>query len=576
VRTEDRNFVTSAFVTGEFHLSDNKFILASTGRKSRISYSSQNLPHSSHLFHPRKSIWYYCGLIMIKMDGLELERKKLETIEFWVVTALFAYSMFVLLTPNLQSNMNGVNAIKNLYAEANVPFQYYLHYLIPTIIRCVSLFIAFLFLNFRLAPKLLVGPLDTRTILKAIVIVASVLIMSLLTNILLKQYLFQSQASDDVIYQAIWSEAFLKTISFVLACIGYWLLKYLGLFLISRAQYIQSTFYIFNRDNIIVFVFWVGTVYAMLLNETSTEFRFAWSVIVPSGIVLHGLSFFKLIPSSLKGRYPLASYFIKVFIFCGIAWFLVSMFLVMISDDEELGFSVGLFNAVFQFLIVAPFLWFTFQRQMKGNEQLYALRTELGRSLANLDFLRSQINPHFLFNALNTIYSLSLQEKAERTSEAVEKLGDMMRFMLLENTQDKISLTREIDYLENYIGLQRLRTDTNPQIQIHIDIQNDVDPSLQIAPMFLIPFVENAFKHGISLRHSSHVKVSLEIKENSLYFDVNNSKHVKTDNDPEKHKNGIGLVNVRQRLEHVYPRKHELLVRETSKEFFVHLKIELK
>jgi two-component system LytT family sensor kinase len=513
---------------------------------------------------------------MIIMEALELERKKLETMEFWLVTALFACSLFVLLSPDLDTDMAGISATKSLYTQASVPFQYYLHYLIPTIIRVVSLFVAFLFLNFRLVPKMLVGSLEKTRILKLIGIVISVLIMYLLTDILLKQYLFQSQISDDEVYRAIWTEAFLKTVSFVLACTGYWLLKYLGLFLISRAQYIQSTFYIFNRDNIIVFVFWVGTFYAMLLIGTSIEFRFAWSVIVPSGIVLHGLSFFKLIPWSLKGKYPLLSYFVKVFVFCGIAWFLVSMFLVMISDDEELGFSVGLFNAVFQFLIVAPFLWLTFQRQMKGNEQLYALRTQLGRSLANLDFLRSQINPHFLFNALNTIYSLSLQEKAERTSEAVEKLGEMMRFMLLENTQDKISLTREFEYLQNYIGLQRLRTDTNPQIQIDVDIQREVDPSLQIAPMLLIPFVENAFKHGISLRHASHLKISLEVKEHSVYFDVNNSKHVKTDNDPEEHKNGIGLVNVRQRLEHVYPGKHELLVREISKEFFVHLKIELK
>jgi two-component system LytT family sensor kinase len=567
--------VTNACVTGKSPFSDvNIFSVVS---ESEPTFFTR--PRMWRTHHICFICRIHSGIIVEAyeiMEALELERKKLETMEFWLVTALFACGLFVLLSPDRDTDLGGVIAIKNLYAQANVPFQYYLHFLIPTIIRFVSLFVAFLFLNFRLVPKILVGPLERTRILKVIGTVISVLIMYLLTGILLKQSLLQSEVSDDVVYSEIWSEAFLKTVSFILACTGYWLLKYLGLFLIARAQYIQSTFYIFNRDNIIVFVFWASTVYAMLLIGAPIEFRFAWSVIMPSAIVLHGLSFFKLIPWSLKGKYPLVSYFVKVFIFCGIAWFVVSMFLVMISDDEELGFSVGLFNAVFQFLIVAPFLWLTFQRQMKGSEQLYALRTELGRSLANLDFLRSQINPHFLFNALNTIYSLSLQEKAQGTSEPVEKLGDMMRFMLLENTQDKISLTREIEYLENYIGLQRLRTDTNPQIQIHVDIQHEVDPSLQIAPMLLIPFVENAFKHGISLRHSSHLKISLEIKEHSMYFDVNNSKHVKTDNDPEEHKNGIGLVNVRQRLEHVYPRKHELLVRETSKEFFVHLKIELK
>ena len=93
--------------------------------------------------------------------------------------------------------------------------------------------------------------------------------------------------------------------------------------------------------------------------------------------------------------------------------------------------------------------------------------------------------------------------------------------------------------------------------------------------MLLIPFVENSFKHGISLRESSYIRVTLEIKDNTLYFDVSNSKHSKQDNDPEKDKNGIGLENVKQRLQLFYPNKHELVIRDTPKEFFVHLTIQL-
>ena len=93
--------------------------------------------------------------------------------------------------------------------------------------------------------------------------------------------------------------------------------------------------------------------------------------------------------------------------------------------------------------------------------------------------------------------------------------------------------------------------------------------------MLLIPFVENAFKHGISFQEPSHIKITLEMKDNMLYFDVYNSKHPRGENDPEKGKSGIGLNNVRQRLQLLYPKKHELIVRETGKDFFVHLTIQL-
>ncbi len=202
------------------------------------------------------------------------------------------------------------------------------------------------------------------------------------------------------------------------------------------------------------------------------------------------------------------------------------------------------------------------------------LQKELGQSTAKLDFLRSQINPHFLFNALNTLYGTAIQENAERTGEGIQQLGDMMRFMLYENMQKKISLEREIEYLENYIHLQRLRTDINPNIVIQAQIQQQFDYA-QISPMLLIPFVENAFKHGISFREPSHIKIALERKGNTLYFDVYNSRHSKTENDPEKDISGIGLNNVKQRLQLLYPGKHELLIRENSKEFFVHLNVVL-
>ena len=202
------------------------------------------------------------------------------------------------------------------------------------------------------------------------------------------------------------------------------------------------------------------------------------------------------------------------------------------------------------------------------------LKTALGRSTADLNFLRSQINPHFLFNALNTLYATALQENAERTSEGIQKLGDMMRFMLRENLQEKISLIREIEYLNNYVGLQTLRIQSSAGIVIQTEIEEQVN-GLQIAPMLLIPFVENAFKHGIRLKEQSNIRISLLTKDKILFFDVSNTIHVKPASDPEKDNNGIGLNNVQQRLRLLYPNLHELLIRENGKEFFIHLTIHL-
>ena len=235
---------------------------------------------------------------------------------------------------------------------------------------------------------------------------------------------------------------------------------------------------------------------------------------------------------------------------------------------------VNVFHIPIQLLISTPLAWYIYKTRNATDQQIFTLQKELGKSDANLGFLKSQINPHFLFNALNTLYGTALQEKADRTGEGIQKLGDMMRFMLHENMQDKISLTRDIDYLNNYIELQKLRTSTTVDILIKTEIEEQL-ADLQISPMLLIPFVENAFKHGISLQSPSHIKVTLQTKAKTLYFDVNNSIHLKADGDPEKINSGIGLQNVKQRLNLLYPKKHELIIRESAKEFFVHLTLNL-
>ncbi len=219
-------------------------------------------------------------------------------------------------------------------------------------------------------------------------------------------------------------------------------------------------------------------------------------------------------------------------------------------------------------LLIVP-LVIVYLRQLftKENRQL---QTQISHKSAELVSLRMQINPHFLFNALNTLYAAALRENAEKTSDGIQKLGDMMRFMLHENNQDRIPLTKETEYLYNYIAIQQMRLDQSHAIEVRVNIQQPEHP-IYIAPMLLNPFVENAFKHGISFRQPSWVYITLTMDATRLYFKVHNSLHPKLEQDPEENKSGIGLENVRKRLELLYPNRHTLTIQQSGQDYFASL-----
>lgn len=323
---------------------------------------------------------------------------------------------------------------------------------------------------------------------------------------------------------------------------------------------------------------WILTIAALHFLSTHILFHFYIYYVIPVAILLYLFAMYRLIPKiMLKKKRRFLHFFGRMLLLTFASCLIVLIALNLFVSSESYYIEVTVMNNFLtQLLIVVPFSWSIYQgRNEKRTEEIKLLKTELGKSDANLNFLKSQINPHFLFNALNTLYGTALQENAERTGEGIQKLGDMMRFMLQENMQDKIPLSRDIDYLKNYILLQKLRTSVSPDITIQTQIEYP-EKDLLIAPMLLIPFVENAFKHGISLLNPSHIKITLQTHANTLYFDVHNSIHIKAENDSEKEHSGIGLENVKQRLLLLYPGKHELIIRETAKEFFVHLTLQLE
>ena len=154
----------------------------------------------------------------------------------------------------------------------------------------------------------------------------------------------------------------------------------------------------------------------------------------------------------------------------------------------------------------------------------------------------------------------------------MQQLSEMMRFMLHENHAEKIPLQKEIDYLRNYIELQTLRISQKDHFKLEVDVGENC--SGEITPMVLIPFVENAFKHGVSFQKPSWVKIKLTCNAEEVHLNVQNSVH-KYAEDPEYGKSGIGLENLRKRLEILYPQKHEFRINQNEDSFEANIKITL-
>ncbi len=247
--------------------------------------------------------------------------------------------------------------------------------------------------------------------------------------------------------------------------------------------------------------------------------------------------------------------------------------LFSVALGEVWSWSGVLINWALQLFIITPASWLDYQQRADKIKELRGAETALVKSKADLQLLRMQINPHFLFNVLNTLYGTALIEGSSNTAEGIQKLGDMMRFMLHENTRDDIAMYKETNYLKNYISLQKLRTQLSPDIVIEDKIEAE-ECNYRIAPMLLIPLVENAFKHGVDLAKKSRIKIHLECADNILNFEVRNSTHTLTGNDPEKESSGIGLQNVESRLQLLYAGNYKFTYGLQGSEFVAQLTIQ--
>jgi hypothetical protein len=208
-------------------------------------------------------------------------------------------------------------------------------------------------------------------------------------------------------------------------------------------------------------------------------------------------------------------------------------------------------------------LAFSFIRNQNEKKQL-----ENAKLNAEVNFLKSQINPHFLFNTLNSVYAQA-HSKSDKTEVSILKLSELLRYMLYDSGENKVELAKDIQYINNYIDLQKLRLSS--KVIINYTVSGKLD-GYHIAPLLLITFIENAFKHGISYSYSSTINIDIKIIDETLTLLVSN---------PVLQSNtfadgGLGLKNVTRRLELLYPDKYQLFIKLENNQHIVNLNLDLK
>jgi len=199
--------------------------------------------------------------------------------------------------------------------------------------------------------------------------------------------------------------------------------------------------------------------------------------------------------------------------------------------------------------IVLPAAVYGIEQSFKSEQVNRKLKEEVVK--AELSFLKSQINPHFLYNTLNYVYSLAIPV-SDQLANAVLRLSDLMRYTLNDSPDGKVSLNKEVEYLESYVALFKMRFE--PKFYVNFITEGISDQ--KIASLILIPFVENAFKHGVINDETQPVRIKLKVQNKRLSFEVSNKiSHAQKD-----HSSGVGMVNIHRRLDLIYPEKHELLI----------------
>lgn len=234
-------------------------------------------------------------------------------------------------------------------------------------------------------------------------------------------------------------------------------------------------------------------------------------------------------------------------------------------------YRFDLYNFMFTSILISGFsIGLRMAGRYSENEKK---RKEMEKEMLNseLAFLKSQVSPHFFFNTLNNIYSLVEINTAD-AQKAILQLSKMMRYLLYETTQETVSLSKEIGFMKNYIELMKLRLSSKVDLKVQFP---DDYKDCSIPPLLFIPFIENAFKHGISYRDKSFIHIAMQVSHNAIAFECANSMGNGSEKSLEE-KHGIGLENVKKRLGLLFPERYDLNVTKTETSFEIKLKLNIE
>ncbi len=286
-----------------------------------------------------------------------------------------------------------------------------------------------------------------------------------------------------------------------------------------------------------------------------------------------------LIPQLVRERKKYALYVISMILLIVFMVILKTLLAVLYSEiiltyiksPSGLKVHTTLFKYIFKAVFISGFFvvissLIKFAVDWFGNERIQR-QLEREKKDMELQFLKSQLNPHFLFNSLNNIYSLAYQ-KSDKTADAVLKLSEIMRYMIYESNDSWVPLNKELDYVKSYIELQKLRFKDGAAVELVVSGEIDAQP---IVPLILISFVENAFKHGVANDLSDPIRINLIANQKILHFSVSNRKNFFNKDEM----GGVGLSNVERRLQLLYPDRYKLNIVNSATHYTSELMLDI-
>ncbi len=338
----------------------------------------------------------------------------------------------------------------------------------------------------------------------------------------------------------------------------------------------MNHFWKYKMDHVL---FWTATVgFHMftkfdLINDAGFD-QFILEVVIRNGLlaILIYINLLVLIPMYAQ-RKKIVAYVVLLFAALGLYVFLknahdVYLYAYVLGDESRsslffstyYNFSIAIFYLAFSVALALSKAWY-FQRELIRKMEIEKLSSEL-------EYLKAQINPHFVFNSINTIY-FQIDKQNIHARESLSAFSEMLRYQLYECNGHEIAIEKEIIYLENYVELQRIRKDENYNISFIVD---DNLKGFTISPLLLIPFVENAFKHVSHYPQKNQVRIAIGKHQNNLEFSVLNTKEKKAMTNGHA---GIGLKNAKRRLELLYKDRHKLVIDDAQDSYEVNLSLQI-